>query len=174
MANAILAPTCVCVTPWMALPGEAQGGMRKCAGGRGVSAAPLLPCLPILSSQVPLAARQYGQSDNLCCCSQADGDNRHMWFCWLIKHETGAKPPGLRRPGLTRPDQRILPPEVRQSDKSTSSDGHPANQPDRQTDVQPSPDRGASRLQGPATGGNHRLGWAAGADKPAPPPCMSR
>lgn len=50
-----------------------------------------------------------GHSDNLCCCSQGDGDNRHMWFCWLIKHETGAKPAGLRRRGLTWPDQRMSP-----------------------------------------------------------------
>lgn len=94
---------------------------------------------------------QHGESmgsDNLCCCSRGGADNRHMWFCWLIKHETGAKPGGLRRRGLTWPDEEDA--SSRKSDSQTADEptstqsktGQPET--DRQTDRQADQSRSRS------------------------------
>lgn len=167
MANAILASTCACVTPWLALPGGGggeQGGRGERAGGRGVSTG----CTQYRRSRAsPGRVQKYrwqsedGQRENLCCCSQGDGDNRHMWLCWLIKHETGAKPDGLRRRGLTWPDQRMPPPDWK-SDSQTVQTVQTAIQTVRQTDRvdRTSPDREEPPgCRGPTTGGV--IGWAS-------------
>lgn len=116
---------------------ERRKGARESGQGGGlccVSRSRASPC------RVQKYRWQHGESmgsDNPCCCSRGGADNRHMWFCWLIKHETGAKPGGLRRRGLTCLMRRMPPPEsqtARQPTSLQSKDG-PARQTDsRQAD----------------------------------------